>query len=242
MWYQKFNTYILSLGFVRSKVDHYIYSKEEGKNFIYVALYVDDMLLIGNNMNAIKEVKKQLSSKFDMKYLGAMNFILGMEIKRDRATRNIWLNHKKYIETVLKRSNIQDCKPMKVSIPVGSRLTVEQCPRTQEEIKEMACVPYASVVGSLMYVMVCTHPDIVHAMGVLSRYMSTPGNEHWTIFKRVFRYLRDTKDYDICYQGKTGGDSELDVHGFFDTDWVGDMDRRRSTNGYVFKMFDGAMS
>jgi hypothetical protein len=92
IWYQKLDTYIISLGFVRSKVDHYIYSKEEGGNFIYVALYVDEMLLIGNNMNRINEVKKKLSSKFDLKHLGATNFILGMEIKRDQAARNIWLN------------------------------------------------------------------------------------------------------------------------------------------------------
>ena len=73
MWYQKFDTYILSLGFVRRKVDHCIYSKEEGGCFIYVALYVDDMLLIGNIMDAIKEVKKKLSCKFDMKDLSATN-------------------------------------------------------------------------------------------------------------------------------------------------------------------------
>jgi hypothetical protein len=83
MWYQNFDTYILSLGFVRSKVDHYIYSKEEGGHFIYVALYVDDILLIGNNMDAIKEVKKKLSSKFDMKDINVAKFILGMEIKRE---------------------------------------------------------------------------------------------------------------------------------------------------------------
>jgi hypothetical protein len=130
MWYQNFNTYILSLGFVRSKVDHYIYSKEEHGCFIYVASYVDDMLLIGNNMNAIKEVKKQLSSKFNMKDLDASNFIMGMEIKKDRETRNIWLNQMKYIETILKHFNMQDCKLVKVSIPVGARLIVEQCPRT----------------------------------------------------------------------------------------------------------------
>jgi hypothetical protein len=89
MWYQKFDIYILSLGFVRRKDDHCIYSKEEGGHFIYVYLYVDDMLLIGNNMDAIKEVKKKPSSKFDMKDLSATKFILRMEIKRDRATRNI---------------------------------------------------------------------------------------------------------------------------------------------------------
>jgi hypothetical protein len=81
MWYQKFDTYILSLGFVRSKVDHCIYSKEESGCFKYVALYVDDMLLIGNNMDAIKEVKKKLSSKFDMKDIDATNFILEWRLR-----------------------------------------------------------------------------------------------------------------------------------------------------------------
>jgi hypothetical protein len=83
MWYENFDTYILSFGFVRSKVNHCIYSKEEGGCFIYVDLYVDDMLFIGNNMDTIKEVKKKLSSKFIMKDLGEAKFILGMEIKRD---------------------------------------------------------------------------------------------------------------------------------------------------------------
>jgi hypothetical protein len=204
MWYQKFDTYILSLGFVRSKVDHYIYSKEEGGRFIYVVCYGDDILLIGNNMDAIKEVKKQLYSKFDMKDLSAANFILGMEINKDRATRKLWLNQTKYIETVLKRFNMQDCKLVKVPIPMGARLTAEQCPKTRKQIEDMAHVPYPSVVGSLMYAMVCTLPNIARAVGVLSRYMSTPGKEHWTTVKRVCRYLCGTQDYVICYQGRPG--------------------------------------
>jgi hypothetical protein len=97
MWYQNFDTYILSLGFVRSKDDHCVYSKEEGDHFIYVSLYVDDMLLVRNNMDAIKEVKMQLSFKFDMKDLCVLKFILGMEIKRDREVINILLNQRKYI-------------------------------------------------------------------------------------------------------------------------------------------------
>jgi hypothetical protein len=76
------------LGFVRRKVDHYVYSKQVGNHFIYVVFYVDDMLLVGNNMDVI-EVKSQLSSQFDMKDLSAANFILGMEIKRDRANMKI---------------------------------------------------------------------------------------------------------------------------------------------------------
>jgi hypothetical protein len=106
MLYQKFNTYILSLGFVKIKFDHCIYSKDKGGCLIYVALYVDDMFLIGNNMDAIKEVKKHLSSKFNMKDRGASNFIMGMDMKRDQATRNLWLTQTKCIEIVLKHFNM----------------------------------------------------------------------------------------------------------------------------------------
>jgi hypothetical protein len=76
---------------------------------------------------------------------------------------------------------------------------VDQCPKTHEEEEDMSHVPYASAVGSLMYAMVCTRPDIAHAVGVLSRYMSKLGKEHWTIVKRVFRYLRETSSYGLCY-------------------------------------------
>ena len=106
----------------------------------------------------------------------------------------------------------------------------------------MSHVPYASVVGSLMYAMVCTRPDIAHAVGVLSRYMSKPRKDHWTTIKRVFRYLRGTTDHAICYQGIARPDRVLDVHGFVDADWAGDLDERRSTSGYVFSLFGGAIS
>jgi hypothetical protein len=188
MWYQIFNIYILSLRFVRSKVDHYVYSKEEGDHFIYVVLHVDDVLLIGNNMDAINEVKKQLSSKFDTKDLGAMNLILGMEIKTDLTTIKLWLKQKKYIEISLKCFNMHDCKPVSlncilkflwnVSACTGAKLIAEQCPKTHEEIKYMAHVPYASNVGSQMYATVCTWLDIAHVVGALSKYMLTPEKEH----------------------------------------------------------------
>ena len=82
----------------------------------------------------------------------------------------------------------------------------------------MSHVHYASVLGSLMYAMVCTRLDIAHAMGVLSRYMSKPGKEHWTIVKRVFRYLRGTTNHAIYYQGRARPNKVLDVHGFVDAD------------------------
>ena len=106
----------------------------------------------------------------------------------------------------------------------------------------MSRVPYASAVGSLMYAMVCTRPEISHAVGFLSRYMSKPGKEHWADVKRVFRYLHGTTDYAICYQGRPGLDKVINVHGFVDVDWAGDLDHRRYTSGYVFNLFRGAIN
>jgi phosphoribosyl-AMP cyclohydrolase len=93
-----------------------------------------------------------------------------------------------------------------------------------------------------MYAMVCTRSNIAHAVGILSRYMSKPWKEHWTSVKRVFRYLCGTASYGLCYQGRLGLEKVLDIHGFVDANWVGDLDRRRSTSGYVFNLFGGAIS
>ena len=106
----------------------------------------------------------------------------------------------------------------------------------------MSRVPYASVVGSQMYATVCTRLDIAHAVGLLSRNMSKSGKEHWIAIKRVFRYLCGTTDHAICYQGRVGLDRVLDVHGFVDAKWVGDIDHRRSTSGYVINLFGGAIN
>jgi hypothetical protein len=113
---------------------------------------------------------------------------------------------------------MQECKPVKVPIPIGVKLSVDQCPKTHEEEEDMSRVPYASAVGSLMYAMVCTRPDIAHAVGVLSRYMSKPGKEHWTTVKRVLRYLHGTASYGLCYGGRPGLDRVVDIHGFVDAD------------------------
>eukprot|EP00253_Pinus_taeda_P025383 PITA_25383 len=90
--------------------------------------------------------------------------------------------------------DFEDSKPVKVPIPIGVRLFAELCPKTQEEEEDMSHVPYESVVSSLMYAMVYTRTDIAHAVGVLKRFMSKPGKEHWTTVNQFFRYLRGTSD------------------------------------------------
>ena len=106
MWYHKFDTYIWGLGFTRRKLNQCVYLKLIGDRVIYLVLYVDDMLLIGNDKEIIQDLKTQLSSKLDMKDLGAANYILGMEIKRDQEKRKIWLNQRKYVKIILQRFNM----------------------------------------------------------------------------------------------------------------------------------------
>ena len=106
----------------------------------------------------------------------------------------------------------------------------------------MLHVPYVIVVGSLMYAMADTQPDVSHAVEVLSRDMLIPRKEHWTLFKRVFKYLHGTMNYVIYYGGVSEDNKEINVHGFVDFDWDVDIGCKQSTNGYVFKLFGGAVS
>ena len=101
----------------------------------------------------------------------------------------------------------------------------------------MAKVPYASCVGSLMYAMIATRPDIAFAVGVVSRFMADPGKKHWEAVKGILRYLSGTKDMCICF-----GKSNSGVLGYTDSDYAGNSDNRRSTTGYIFTLYGGAIS
>jgi len=114
--------------------------------------------------------------------------------------------------------------------------------KTQEEEDDMSHVPYASGFDSLMYAMVCARLDIGQVVELLSRFMSKPVKEHWTTVKRVFRYLCGIIDYGLCYQGRLGLDRVLNIYGCVNVDKARDMDKRRSTSGYVFNLFGGVVS
>jgi ATP-binding cassette subfamily B (MDR/TAP) protein 1 len=124
---------------------------------------------------------------------------------------------------------MKDAKAITTPLPGHLKLTKEMCPKTPEEEAKMSKIPYASAVGSLMYAMVCTRPDIAHAVGVVSRYMSHPGIEHWNAVKWILRYLRGTSNKCLHFGG-----SSTTVHGYVDSDLAGDIDTRWSTIGYVF--------
>ncbi|XP_059073639.1 secreted RxLR effector protein 161-like [Cryptomeria japonica] len=178
-----------------------------------------------------------------MKDIGVTRYILGMEIKRDRAHKKICVSQRKYVNFVLERFNMTDCRQLVNLVLQEMKLFVEDCPKSPIEMEETIKVPFASVVGSLMYAFIYTRPDIAQVMGVLSRFMDNPGWVHWDAVKRVFRYLWGTFEYSLCFHGNhTRPRHSLSISGYVDSDWAGDTDSRRSTSGYVFMMFGGAVS
>lgn len=179
-WYLKFDEFMRSQKYKRSDYDHCIYFRKLHDGcFIYLLLYVDDMLIASNNMREIEKLKTQMSKEFEMKDLGEAKKILGMEITRNREQGMVCLTQKQYLEKLLKKFGVND-DTRSVSTPLAShfKLSVMQCPRTNEEVRHMSNIPYSSLVGSLMYAMVCSRPDIAHAVGLVSRYMHNPGMEH----------------------------------------------------------------
>ena len=237
-WYHKFHSFMLSQGYRRSDIDHCLYTKRaKDGSLLILILYVDDMLLAGTNMDELAALKSKLNDSFDMKDLGDASHILGMRIVRDRDKKLLYLSQTEYIEKVLKRFNMERGKALSTPLPPYMKLCLNDCPKSDAEKAEMAKVPYSSAVGSLMYAMICTRPDIAFAVGVVSRYMSNPGKKHWEAVKGVMRYLNGTKELCICF-----GSREACVLGYTDADYAGDMDKRRSTSGYVFIFTGGAVS
>ena len=163
------------IGFKRCESYHCCYVKFFDNSYIILLLYVDDMLIAGSSIKEINNLKKQLSKQFVMKDLGATKQILGVRIIRDKANGTLKFSQLEYVKKVLSKFNMNEAEP--VSTPLGShfKLNKEQSPKTEEERDHMSKVPYASAIGSLMCVMVCTRPDIAHAVGFMSKFMSRPG-------------------------------------------------------------------
>ena len=133
---------------------------------------------------------------------------------------------------------MQQCKPGIAPVCKGDKLSLSQCPYSDIEKAQMKNIPYASALGSIMYAQVCTRPDIAFATGLLGRYQSNPGHDHWVAAKKVMRYLKRTKDYMLIYKHV----QDLQLVGYSDSDFVGCQDEKKSTTGYIFKLAGGAVS
>lgn len=231
IWYQTLADYLKTLGFEPLDADMSVFHRHD----MIIAVYVDDLLIAGPNINSINEVKRLLGEKFHMEDMKACSYYLGMKITRDRANRTIKLSQKGYLEKIIKDSNLWESNT-KHDTPM------ETSPKHMVPEAEMQATPefkrqYQSMVGSLMYAMMGTRPDIAFAVSVVSRFASNPNDYHMKAVKRILRYLRATINMELTFSGDLTG-----LTGYSDADWAGDLDTRRSTNGYVFNIGSGTIS
>ncbi|CAI7809046.1 unnamed protein product, partial [Closterium sp. NIES-53] len=233
-WHNKVKEVLLSLEFLPSSADPTLFIRRHSKPF-YILVYVDDFILVAKDSAEMTSVQAALSKALQMKDLGDLKHYLGMEITRDCQARTISLSQEFYIDNVLKRFEMELCTPVATPLPLQHLLTAPAVP-TPEACSE----PYSELVGSLMYAMMCTRPDLAYPVSVLSRYVA-PGHFtdlHWKAAKRVLRYLQGTKSHVLTL----GGLSPPRLEGYTDSSWADDQTDRRSSQGYCFTLGSGIVS
>ena len=180
-------------------------------------------------------MKKLLADKFQMRDLGPAASFLGMRITRDRKKKLLTIDQQHYTEGIISRFKMDNAKPRRTPLPEGIHLQKAPTGFKAEASKR---THYQQMIGSLIYLMIGTRPDIAWAVSRLSQYMQEPTEDHISAAYHVFHYLRQTTDSCIQYQG--AGQSGL--IGYSDADWGENRDTRRSTTGFVFLMADGAVT
>lgn len=227
-WHAKFDMTMLSNGFKINECDKCVYIKSTSNAYVIVCLYVDDMLIIGNNHDIIMNTKGMLKRHFDMKDMGQADVILGIKISR--CSDGIFLSQSHYVENVLRKFNEFDSPPARTPVDLGLHLAKNQGDSVSQK-------EYAMIIGSLMYLTNCTRPDIAYAVNKLSRFTCNPNKDHWKALIRVLRYLKYTLSHGLFYSRYP-----TVLEGYTDANWISDTQDSKSTSGYVFTIGGGAVS
>ena len=159
----------------------HVYITETQKERCSTSAYVDDIILAGKTESKLTEVKTGLSRKFDIKDLGELNYFLG--IKVEQREDSVWIGQPAYTKNLIESFGMQDCKPVGTPVNIGSTLN-----KATDDDECVDQKKYQSAIGSLMYLSVCTRPDIAFSVNSLAQFTSQPTKDHWTALKRLLRY------------------------------------------------------
>ena len=218
-----------------SKYEAGIYTTMTGATII---AWVDDMLLIGTP-DEVNSMKTAIKRRFTIKDLGNVKFFLSMLVERDRNKGTIYLSQQVYLEKVLKRFQMLDCKGCSTPIDVKAKLHMKR-----EDEGETDKVLYQEAVGSLTYAAITTRPDIAYATGIVGRFSSDPSDLHWVAVKRILRYIKNSLELrirlgrsdDRASGGEEGEEEEkvkAPITVYADADFAGEVDGMRSTTGFI---------
>lgn len=257
LWNRNFTEYLRSQGFSRSEYDHSVYFR----NNIIIVIYVDDFLLAANSLKTINSVKSDLSQRFQMVDLGEAQHFLNTQIIR--SGKGYGLSQKHYIRQLLEEFNMTDVKDIETPMESGAtfskrvpdRNSLPECALPAPVLKGSTKPDpdsgqpadksrYLSLVGSLLYINMCTRPDIGFALSHLSQFAADPSTTHWKALKRILRYLKSTQNFVLWLDGRAqqptideAYDPEapnMQIFGFSDADWAADKNDRRSVGAYQF--------
>ncbi|RVX06515.1 Retrovirus-related Pol polyprotein from transposon RE1 [Vitis vinifera] len=219
-WFDRFTKAVLKLGYKQGQADHTLFVKKShaGKMAILI-VYVDDIILSGNDMEELQNLKKYLSEEFEVKDLGNLKYFLGMEVARSR--KEIVVSQRKYILDLLKETGMLGCKPIDTPMDSQKKLGIEK------ESTPVDRGRYQRLVGRLIYLS-HTRPDIGFAVSAVSQFMHSPTKEHMEAVYRILRYLKMTLGKGLFFRKTENRDTEV----YSDADWVGNTIDRQSTSGY----------
>jgi hypothetical protein len=216
-WYEKLTENLLKLNFKHFNLDDAtLFVKKVGKYFLYTVVYVDDLLIIGNNESYIVSIKKELKKGFEMTYLGHLHYYLDIEMIQNPGY--IFISQKKYIREILNNFGMVECNLISTPMEHNLKLTSKEGNGCEDATK------YTQLVGSLIYLNT-TIPYISFVVGILSNFMKNPSKGHWSIAKRVLKYLKGTQYFELRYSKV----DEFNMIKYCNLDFVGDKENGVST-------------
>lgn len=231
-WHKTLDDILRGIGFHPCSSEPCLYQRKDQSSINLIAVYVDDLLIASSNLQELNEVKTHIASKVQVVDKGPASNFLSIEIERYGETGEIDIHQRKYISDLLHQYAMDECRP--VSTPLETKFQIA-C--SDENCKKVNPVEYQSLIGSLMYLAVCSRPDILHSVCKLSQKNTEPHQEHMTAARRILKYLNKTIDFKLRYK-RTGEP----IMCYVDADWGGDNESRKSYTGYVFILAGGVFS
>lgn len=230
-WNKKFTDVLHTVGLKQTKSDSCLFTND--CHSLFFALYVDDGLIASTDKSAINSLIHKLSSCFTVTVGDAKTFI-GLQVERE-SSNHLLIHQESYIKRLLHQFAMTDCKPVSTPMDASSKLSVVD----DEHVKDGNSFPYRQLVGSLMYLSVCTRPDISYAVSMLAQFFDRATEKHWGAAKRVLRYLSGTAKLGIRFGGRNSGGH---LYGFSDADLGGCPETVKSRSGVVFMLNNGPIT
>jgi len=218
-WFGRFSLAMKKYGYTQSNSDHTLFLKRRLGKVTALIIYVDDMIITGDDVVEISRLQKQLATEFEMKSLGGLKYFLGIEVARSK--QGIFLSQRKYVMDLLSKVGLLECKPAYTPIIQNHKLEehTDQVPTNKER--------YQRLVGKLIYLS-HTRPDIAYPVSVVSQFMHSPSEDHMNAVIRILRYLKSSPRKGLMFSKY----DHLRVEGYTDADWAGNVSDRKSTSGY----------